>query len=112
MTESNDCFILQSLSLFFNKINNIFGKRLARAAFQEYNDRDHINDVVSFTHEQNYSICCQKQFNDIAHEHTIICRSCGGLSANEKEETFASNDNVNYLLDLISYRHYHLVFLF
>ena len=29
--------------------------------------------VVSFTHEQN-SICSQKQLNDIAHEHTIICR--------------------------------------
>ena len=54
--------------------------------------------MVSFTHEQN-SICSQKQLNDIAHEHTIICRQLfaghvhGGLSANEKEETFASNDN-------------------
>ena len=28
--------------------------------------------VVSFTQEQN-SICSQKQLNDIAHEHTIIC---------------------------------------
>ena len=41
------------------------------------NDRDHINEqgasVVSFTHEQN-SICSQKQLNDTAHEHTIICK--------------------------------------
>ena len=41
------------------------------------NDRDDINEqgasVVSFTHGQN-SICSQKKFNDIAHEHTIICR--------------------------------------
>ena len=29
--------------------------------------------MVSFTHEQN-SICSQKQLNDIALEHTIICR--------------------------------------
>ena len=29
--------------------------------------------VVSFTHKQN-RICSQKQLNDIAHEHTIICR--------------------------------------
>ena len=29
--------------------------------------------MVSFTLEQN-SICSQKQLNDIAHEHTIICR--------------------------------------
>ena len=48
--------------------------------------------MVSFTHEQN-SICSRKQLNDIVHEHTIICRSRGGLSANEKEETFAWNDN-------------------
>ena len=37
----------------------------------------HINEqgasVVSFMHKQN-SICSQKQLNDIAHEHTIICR--------------------------------------
>ena len=39
--------------------------------------RDHTNEqgasVVSSTHEQN-SICSQKKLNDIAHEHTIICR--------------------------------------
>ena len=29
--------------------------------------------MVSSTHEQN-SICSQKELNDIAHEHTIICR--------------------------------------
>ena len=33
ITEFNNCFIIRSLSFF--KINNIFGKRLARAAFQE-----------------------------------------------------------------------------
>ena len=41
------------------------------------NDRDHINEqgasVVSSTHEQN-SICSPKKLNDIAHDHTIICR--------------------------------------
>ena len=31
--------------------------------------------------------------DDIAHEQTIICRSRGGLSADEKEEKFASNDH-------------------
>ena len=30
--------------------------------------------LVSFTHEHENSICSQKQLNDIAHEHTIICR--------------------------------------
>ena len=27
----------------------------------------------------------------------VICRSRGGLSANEKEETFAANDNYNFV---------------
>ena len=38
----------------------------------------------------------QTQLDDIAHEPTIVCRSRGGLSANEKEEQFALNDNKNY----------------
>ena len=57
--------------------------------------------MVSFGHEQN-SICSQKHLNDIAHEHTIICRSRGGLSANEKEETFASNDNLCWFPSIIN----------
>ena len=48
--------------------------------------------MVSLTHEQNI-ICSQIQLDDMAHEQTIICRSRGRLSANEKEEKFASNDN-------------------
>ena len=36
------------------------------------------------------------------HEQTIICRSHGGLSANETEEKDALNDNVQYL---VSYLH-------
>ena len=53
--------------------------------------------MVSFTREQNIT-CSQTQLDDIAHEQTIIlsaviCRSRGGLLANEKEEEFASNGN-------------------
>ena len=51
--------------------------------------------MVSLTHEQNI-ICSQIQLDDMAHEQTIICRSRGRLSANEKEEKFASNDNARY----------------
>ena len=40
--------------------------------------------MVSFMHEQ-IIICRQTQLDDIVHN----CRSCGGLSANEKEEKFA-----------------------
>jgi len=47
--------------------------------------------VVSFTYEQNI-ICNQTQLHDIEHEQTIICRSRGGLSSNEKEEKSVSND--------------------
>ena len=65
---------------------NIFGKRSDLPFFTQERSR-----VVSFTHEQNI-ICSQTQLDDIAHEQTIICRSSGGLSGNEKEEKLASND--------------------
>ena len=52
--------------------------------------------MVSFTHEQNI-IYSQTQLDDIAHDPTLVYRSRVGLSANEKEEQFASNDNKSYL---------------
>ena len=58
--------------------------------------------MISLTHEKNI-ICSQTQLDDIAHEQTIIaviCRSRGGLSVNEKEEKFASNENVHCATDL------------
>ena len=51
--------------------------------------------MVSFTHEQN--IYSQTQLDDMAHDPTLVYRSRVGLSANEKEEKFASNDNKSYL---------------
>ena len=51
--------------------------------------------MVSFTHEQN--IYSQTQLDDIAHDPTLVYRSRVGLSANEKEEQFASNDSKSYL---------------
>ena len=53
-------------------LRNIFGKR-SNLPFSCKSNRKKEKSVVSFTHEQN-SICSQKQLNDIAHEHTIICR--------------------------------------
>ena len=58
--------------------------------------------MVSSTHEQN-SICSPKKLNDIAHEHTIICRQlfAGHVVDSrpiKKEETFASNDNYCYFI--------------
>ena len=69
---------------------NILGKR-SDLPFSRKSDRKKEKSVVSFTHEQNI-ICSQTQLDDIAHEQTIICRSSGGLSGNEKEEKLASND--------------------
>lgn len=52
-----------------------------------------------FAYEQKI-ICSQTQLNDIAHEQTIICRQLfalhGGISADEKEDKYASNDNNSY----------------
>ena len=77
----------------------MFGKR-NNLPFSRKSDCKKEKSVVSFTHEQHI-ICSQTQLNDIAHEQTIICRqlfcrSRGGLSANEKKEIIASNDNLNY----------------
>ena len=69
--------------------------------FSRKSDGKKEKSVDSFTHEQNI-ICSQTQLDDIAHEQTInyfwavICRSRGGLLSNEKEEKFASNDNLFY----------------
>ena len=92
----NNCFIIRwpSLFLFFN----YSPKNLP---FSRKSDGKKEKSVDSFTHEQNI-ICSQTQLDDIAHEQTInyfwavICRSRGGLSSNEKEEKFASNDNLFY----------------
>ena len=70
ITEFNNCFIIRSPSLF---LRNIFGKR-SDVPFSPKSDRKKEKCVVSLTHEQNYSICSQKQLNDIAQEHTIFCR--------------------------------------
>lgn len=35
----------------------------------------------------------KKHLDCIMHEQTIICKSCGGPLANEREEERASNDN-------------------
>ena len=72
---------------------NILGKQ-SDLPFSRKSDRKKEKSMVSFTHEQNI-ICSQTLLDGIAHEQTIICRSRGGLSANEKKEKFASNDD-NY----------------
>ena len=78
---------------------NILGKR-SNLPFSRKSDRKKEKSTVSITHVQNI-IFSQTQLDGIAHEQTIICeavicRSRGGLSANEKKEKFASNDNTNY----------------
>ena len=52
--------------------------------------------MVSFTNEQNI-IYSQTRLDDIAHDPTLVYRSRVGLSADEKEEQFASNDNKSFL---------------
>ena len=73
----------------------------ASGPFLHKTDRKKEKSMVSFMHEQSVT-CSQTQLDDIAHEQTIICRQLfaghmhGGLSANEKEEIFASNDNLGH----------------
>ena len=70
ITEFNDCFIIRSPSLFFKEY---LREAKRPASFSRKSDHKKEKSVVSLTHEQN-SICSQKQLNDIAHEHTIVCR--------------------------------------
>ena len=51
---------------------NIFGKRSV-LPFLRKSDRKEDKSRVSFAHEQNI-ICSQTHLNDIAYEHSIICR--------------------------------------
>ena len=79
------------------KVNG--SEKKGRLPFLHKTDRKKEKSVVSFMHEQSVT-CSQTQLDDIAREQTIICRQLfaghmhGGLSANEKEEIFASNDNL------------------
>ena len=70
ITEFNDCFIIRSPSLCFKEY---LREAKRPASFSRKSDHKKEKSVVSLTHEQN-SICSQKQLNDIAHEHTIVCR--------------------------------------
>ena len=76
---------------------NIFGKR-SDLPFSCKSYRKKEKSVVSFAHEQN-AICSHSQtkMDDSAHEQTIIWRQLFGLSANEKQEKIAANDNKSYL---------------
>ena len=94
ITEFNNCLIIRSASLFF--LMNILRKQ-SDLIFLRKSDHKKEKGTVSFTHVLNI-ICSQRQLDGIVHEQTIICRrwALGGLSANEKKEKFASNDNESY----------------
>ena len=66
LTEFNNCFIIQSPSLFF------YIKYLREGANFTQERSQEGKRVLSFTHEQN--IICSQKLDDIAHEQTIICR--------------------------------------
>ena len=93
ITEFNNCFIIRSPSLFFNE----YLREAKRSAF---------------FHAITYHACFRLRINRIlfAAKHSWMtlrmsrllfvgsfCRWHGGLSANEKEEKFASNDNSHWL---------------
>ena len=68
--------------------------------------------MVSFTHEQN-SICSQKQLNDIAHEHTIICRQLFaghvvGSRPMKRKNSLSIHDTL-YLLERVNYGNLFLI---
>ena len=64
ITGFNNCFIIQSPSLFFMIIFSL----IAQGSDLPFLHKS----VVSITHEQNI-ICSRTQLDSIAHEQTIIC---------------------------------------
>ena len=82
-------------------LKNVFGKG-SNLPFSCKSDRKKEKSLVSLMHEQNI-ICSQKKMDNVVHfkqtiicRGLIICRSRGEVSANEKEEKFATNDNYFY----------------
>ena len=71
----------------FVLLENIFEKRRDQP-FSHKRDHTKEKNMVSFMYEQHI-ICSQTKLDEIGHEQTsgqFFCRSCGGLSANEKED--------------------------
>ena len=96
ITEFNNCFVIQSPSLFFNEyLREVKQSAIFHARVIVRRRKVWFHLCVSGT----LFAASQTWLDDIAHEQTIIilyaviCTSRGGLSANEKEEQFALNDN-------------------
>ena len=71
-TDTYNCFIIRSPSLFFNEY---FRRKRSDLPFLRKSDHKNEKSVVSFAHEQFlYIICSQTQLDNIAHWRTIICR--------------------------------------
>ena len=96
VTKFNNCFISYwSLSLF-SYLNHSPGPLWKRCAIFH-------TSVVSIVHEQiEYNLQVPvntfQHLDSIVHDYylrVVICWSCGGLSANQKEGKNASNDNIN-----------------
>ena len=79
ISEFNNWFIIRSPSLFFNEC---LREAKRSAIFHARVIAKHTTQLDDTAHKQN--IICRQLF----------CRSRGGLSTNEKDEKFATNDNI------------------
>ena len=69
---------------------NFFGKRSDLSFFTQEISQEGEKRGFVYAWAEYY---LQPQLDDIAHDPTLVYRSRVGLSATEKEEQFASNDN-------------------
>ena len=83
-------------------LRNIFGKR-SDLPFSRKRDRKKEKSVVSFTHEQNI-ICSQTKLrmSRPLFVGSYLQVTMGEISVNEKEEKFATNDNFNYFITVLT----------
>ena len=89
ITEFSNCFIIRSPSLFFNE----YLREAKRSAF--FHSRTITRGFLYAWAEYYLQPNTVGQHCTCADHYllAVICRSRGGLSANEKKEKFASNDN-------------------
>ena len=93
ITEFNKCFIIRSPSLFL--INKLMDWKRSAIFTHEWSQEGEKRGFIYAWAEyylQPYTVGRHCAWAD-HYLSAVICRSRGGLSANEKEEKFASNDN-------------------
>ena len=93
ITEFHDCFIIRSPSLFFNEY--LREAKSSTISTQERSQEGEKRCRILFVAKHSWTtLRMSRPLLGSSLREAVIFKSRGGLSANEKEEKFASNDNL------------------